>query len=777
MAETRHDRSSALQAFGLLLALLACIIVVAWLQLPPKALPDSAPPDAFSAARAFLHIEATAQVPHPEGTPENRAVRDYLVKTLEEMGIPAEVHHLVRDWGRHWTYGGVGQAENVLARIPGTGGGKAFALMGHFDSVPYGPGAADDMSAVATMLETARALKASPPLLNDVVLIFTNGEENGLHGAKAFREHPWAQEIGVVLNMEARGTRGPSYMFETSAENGWLIAQLAAAGVPARASSMMYDVYRPLPFSTDLDPLKERIPGLNIAYVDNFAYYHTPNDSPERLNLDSLQHHGEYALGLARHFGNIPLDETRSPDAAYFDLLGLRLVHYPLGWNMGLTVLAIGSWLAAVVVGFARKRLTAKGMVLGMLAFLLATVAACLLSAALLGVAWVLRGGYPRILYDQNLYGAAMALAALAAFVLVESTLFGRVPWEDRLAGGLFWWGALCVVLHAQYPGGAYLTQWSLFFAALGCIVAFCFVPEGEKGLAAGAVLAFGFGLPGLVLMVPTLLGFFSTLTLLFSPALVFVMVFFLVLLLPVWDFAIRGLGVRLISALAGLALVLYITALALGGPSRDRPEWSCLSYGLDLDTQTACWISNDAKPHACNGECFPAPLVRDTIQEFIPWDTAQYLKAPAPVLDFPGPSLELVRDEKQDGVRELTLFIWSTREAPVVTLHSEDAILSATIMGVKVEGRKNGWWRTIHTLPPEGAEVMLRVAPDSALKLQVVERFYGLPAIEVLPERPESVIGEPNTTLDHHRQLRSEHVFVARTFDILPSADAAAAP
>ena len=113
-------------------------------------------------------------------------------------------------------------------------------------------------------------------------------------------------------------------MFETSAENGWLIAQLAAAGVPARASSMMYDVYRPLPFSTDLDPLKERIPGLNIAYVDNFAYYHTPNDSPERLNLDSLQHHGEYALGLARHFGNIPLDETRSPDAAYFDLLGLR---------------------------------------------------------------------------------------------------------------------------------------------------------------------------------------------------------------------------------------------------------------------------------------------------------------------------------------------------------------------------------------------------------------------------------------------------------------------
>ena len=125
MAETRHDRSSALQAFGLLLALLACIIVVAWLQLPPKALPDSAPPDAFSAARAFLHIEATAQVPHPEGTPENRAVRDYLGKTLEEMGIAGEVH-IWGGTGAALDLWRVGQARMCCADT-GTGGGKAFA--------------------------------------------------------------------------------------------------------------------------------------------------------------------------------------------------------------------------------------------------------------------------------------------------------------------------------------------------------------------------------------------------------------------------------------------------------------------------------------------------------------------------------------------------------------------------------------------------------------------------------------------------------------------------
>ena len=191
MPENSNAGRDKLKASALLLALAGCVALVAWMQMPPPALPDTAPPEAFSAARAFVHIKATAQAPHPNGTPENRAVRDYLLKTLEEMGVPAEVHHCVRDWGRHGTYGGVGRAENVLARIPGTGSGKAFALMAHFDSVPYGPGAADDMSGVATMFEV-RARSKPVRLPKDVLRV--HGEEGGLHGAKAFREHPWPRK-------------------------------------------------------------------------------------------------------------------------------------------------------------------------------------------------------------------------------------------------------------------------------------------------------------------------------------------------------------------------------------------------------------------------------------------------------------------------------------------------------------------------------------------------------------------------------------------------------
>ena len=361
-------------------------------------------------------------------------------------------------------------------------------------------------------------------------------------------------------------------------------------------------------------------------------------------------------------------------------------------------------------------------------------------------------------------------------FVLVEAGAFRSLSWENRFLGGLFWWVVLCVFLLAVFPAGTYFAQWSLFFAAAGCAVAFLVVPKEEKGLTLAAVLAFAFGLPALLLAVPALFGFFSTLTILFTPVLVLLLAFFLALLLPLWDSVSRGLRGGFVFGAAALALAHFVIALAIGGPSRDRPEWTCLSYGLDLDTSSAHWLSNDLRPHAWNSSCFPAPPLRETIQEYMPWDTLTYMKAEAPVAEVSGPEVTLISDEEKDGAREVTLFVRSPEGAAAATLYTENTVLSANILGIKAKGGEGGWWRTIHTLPPEGAEVVLRVPSNEPLRLKVVERFYGLPEIEGLPPRPESFIGEPNTTFDHNRQLRSDHVFIARTFEFPPSVTAAAA-
>jgi len=101
-------------------------------------------------------------------------------------------------------------------------------LVAHYDTVSRSPGAADDGAAVAALLETLRALNAGPPLRNDLIVLITDGEEPGMLGARAFvAEHPWLRDVGVVCNFEARGTRGPSIMFETSSDNGRLIREFA----------------------------------------------------------------------------------------------------------------------------------------------------------------------------------------------------------------------------------------------------------------------------------------------------------------------------------------------------------------------------------------------------------------------------------------------------------------------------------------------------------------------------------------------------------------------
>src|SRR5690606_12612649 len=144
---------------------------------------------------------------------------------------------------------------------------------------------------------------------NDLIFVFTDGEEGSKLGSRAFGDHPWFHETGVLANLEARGTKGHSMMFGTVDQNGWLIMQLIDAVRYPVASSLGYDVYTRMPFSTDFDELRPLgMKGFDIAFTDNFAWYHTMNDRPEHISLSTLQHHGMIGLDLARHFGRLQLN-------------------------------------------------------------------------------------------------------------------------------------------------------------------------------------------------------------------------------------------------------------------------------------------------------------------------------------------------------------------------------------------------------------------------------------------------------------------------------------
>src|SRR5436305_1113045 len=206
-------RSNQPARLGTLLFLALILFLSIYMQRPPAALPADAPETEFSAARALRHLEVISRKPHPMGTAEHAAVRDYISGELTKAGLTPEVQTAMAVNNRAGSQLRAGKVENVMARLKGTDSAKAVMLVAHYDSVPTSLGASDDGSGVVTLLESLRALRAAPPLKNDVIFLFTDGEEPGLLGADAFAaQHAWAKDAGVVVNFEARGNGGPAIM-------------------------------------------------------------------------------------------------------------------------------------------------------------------------------------------------------------------------------------------------------------------------------------------------------------------------------------------------------------------------------------------------------------------------------------------------------------------------------------------------------------------------------------------------------------------------------------
>jgi Peptidase family M28 len=111
-------------------------------------------------------------------------------------------------------------------------------------------------------------------------------------------------------------------MFETSDKNGWLIGQFALASPRPVATSMSMDVYRIMPNDTNLKVFKRAgLAGLNFAFAGGSVYYHTGGDVPANLDPRTLQHQGDNALALTRHFGGLDLESPSGENVIYTSVL------------------------------------------------------------------------------------------------------------------------------------------------------------------------------------------------------------------------------------------------------------------------------------------------------------------------------------------------------------------------------------------------------------------------------------------------------------------------
>lgn len=425
---------------------------------PPR--PADAPPGAFSATRAAVFLAGLCAdgVPRPLGSPAAARARDWLTAELTRLGYAPRVQRAFACG----THGTCGTPENVFALREGREH-PMILLVAHRDTALVAPGAADDGYGVAALLEIARALAAEPPGRYPVGFLFTDGEEAGLLGAQAFVDaDPAARQVGLVVNLDGRGARGPSVLYETSRGNAWILDRAAALDPRPTASSIAQDLYRHMPVDTDLSVfLAAGHQGVNFAYVGDVAAYHTPLDRLDRAHLPTLQQHGDHALALVRAVQAQGLEEPSAVDAVAFDLLGCVLVRLS---PRTLRVLAL---LGLVVVGLAIGRLGR----LGVASFddccrgFLAGLAALGLTAGLAALSGV-PSWFVAPTPARALAAPAAGLAGLLA--AARSAQARGVPAWGLWGGVWLLWGVVGLAMAALLPGGCYLFVLPTLAAALG---------------------------------------------------------------------------------------------------------------------------------------------------------------------------------------------------------------------------------------------------------------------------------------------------------------------
>ncbi|WP_313212684.1 M20/M25/M40 family metallo-hydrolase [Stenotrophomonas sp.] len=414
MSALRSSRGVARYTLPLLLL---SIVIAAWsawsAQKTPPPKPATIATTEFSAARAMQHLSWIAAEPHPTGSAAAARVRDQLVNHLQQAGLQVSVQRgqAAAEYGKGDGRGvRAANVENVVAVLPGRDRSlPAVLLMAHYDTVPHSPGAADDGLGVAVMLEISRALQ-NDLRQRDVVFLFTDAEEAGLLGARAFfASHPLSSRIGTVVNLEARGSSGRAVLFETGPGNAALLGTFAKLAPQPLGNSLTGFVYRYMPNGTDFTvPAQKGIPGLNFAIIGSQIDYHAATASVTNLDPGSVQHMGAQVLPLVRRLATSATLPTSTQDAIYSDLPGGWMISVPM-WS-GWCVLAVGLLVIVVVARRATFNLGGwRGVVSGVAWWPLALLSVALavrVSYRLLG------GGDATLVINRDLLAAFSTLAA-----------------------------------------------------------------------------------------------------------------------------------------------------------------------------------------------------------------------------------------------------------------------------------------------------------------------------------------------------------------------------
>ena len=568
-------------------------------------------------------------------------------------------------------------------------------------------------------------------------------------GAYAFVEHhPWAQDIGLVLNFEARGSGGPSFMLiETNGGNENIIKAFSEAKVnnPV-ANSLMYEVYKALPNGTDLTAFREKgnIDGMNFAFIDDHFDYHTAQDSYERIDRDSLNHQADYLMASLNYFAFADLTQLKSErDMIYFNLPGFGMVTYPSTWVIPLLLIAGLLLIVITYSGLKRKKLSVKAMAIGFLPLM-----ASLTIAGLIGYfGWLLMLEiFPQYLdipqgftYNGHWIIAAFIALTFAVTLAIYRVFNQKYDSNDLLFAPLILWLILNIVISLKLTGAGFFII-PLYLALAGFYLKVVSKSTAEVQLLLVTLLA----VPSVLLLAP------------FAPLLVIALglkmmgigtvlaTLSLVLLVPV--FCNYPQLKRLIGGIAMLSLLFLAVSATKSDYTPERKKPNSINYVYDKDNHNAFMFSYNHSYDDFIGQFF------DQNASNIPWDSSVYPEhsrrrityhQATDKLDVVAADVRIVSDELINDQRTVSLLITPGRTTNIIQLRSKKPLkvnrlivneqLFTDVDGDLSKEVKGNVLNYKLTSANEQVAIKLTVPKDSELSLKVYGTSFDL--LKKLPD------------------------------------------
>jgi hypothetical protein len=738
---------------------------------PPKPQPPDAPATEFSAGRAMQDLAIISREPHPMGISQAHAdVRDYLLDEIRELDLEPQVQ---KTFGLRIVHTGwviAGAVENILVRLPGTDPEGAILLMAHYDSAPDVPGAADNGSGVVTILEILRALQARPPLRQDVMVFFTDGEEPGTIGAHAFvAQHPWFEEVKLVLNLDTI-TDAPPTLYRTSAGNGVWVQALARSALRPAFASLPYHLFP----GGDMDLLPFELAGVRGSdFFANGAFpeLHTALDLLEVVNPARVQQTGDQLLAMVYDLGDQPSLDMKITDQTFFPILG-KLIHYSNGLAVPLASLAGLCFLGALAYGFHKRALTWRGLGMGFVAFLLSIVFS-------VGIAFLLWWGIqalhpeygysplrPRI-SDDFLYSVGFIALALAIFVGLIALARKKIAAPDLAAGALVFWLPGSIAVAILVPMTSYLGSWTLLAGSLALMVSL--VARGAKEVRV---------LSGMAFLVSAVLATFLWIPVIYlsylsgSPQLILTIAMaalWIGSMMPILDWITTPN--RWILSLAALfvGIGFLVAGHFLAGKETSPPLVNPVGYWFDANEYEAYWIGFSEEMDERQRGLLVNPIHQSYTEIFPEAPNDPVLVSQAPLLDQRGPQLQVVKDIWVGGRRSVQVQITtSMKDRVYVIIPGEAPVLSISIPNngkIELPLREDEFVLRFDGTPAEGLELGFDLERNGTFQILVVEERTGLPSFPGLFTQAQP--GTMRTPGEFYQGIPTDFTAIYRAFTV----------